>query len=66
MYRAIEKLVALAKRTGVPLRGRYNHAHQFKGARRMLKFLRTRLGRLIRDIGRKIDGDGSRPSSFLY
>ena len=71
MYRAIEKLVALAKREGVPLRqsylrvakraaimvGRYTHAHQFKRARRVLKFLRTRLGRLIRDIGRKIDGD---------
>jgi hypothetical protein len=24
----------------------------------MLKFLRTRLGRLIRDIGRKIEGNG--------
>ena len=59
---AIEKLVALAKRHGVPLRqsyirvakgasimvGRYTHAHQFKRARRMLRFLRTRLGRLIR------------------
>jgi IS5 family transposase len=56
------KLVALAKRYGVGLRqsdlrggkraailvGRYTHAHQFKRARRMLKFLRTRLGRLIR------------------
>lgn len=69
-YRAIEKLVALARREGVPLRqsyvrvakrasimvGRYIHAHQFKRARRALKFLRTRLGRVIRDIGRKIDG----------
>jgi IS5 family transposase len=35
---------------------RYSHAHQFKRARRQLSFLRTRLGRVIRDIGRKIDG----------
>jgi len=70
MHRAIEKLVGLAKKTGVPLRqsyarlakraaimvGRYSHAHQFKRARHQLKFLRTRLGRVIRDIGRKIDG----------
>jgi len=78
MYRAIEKLVALAKREGVPLRqsyirvgkwasimvGRYTHAHQFKRARRMLKFLRTRLGRLIRDISRKIDGDAELEAVF--
>lgn len=71
MYRAIEKLTALAKHERVPLRqsylrvakraaimvGRYTHAHQFKRARRELKFLRTRLGRLIRDIRRKIDSD---------
>jgi IS5 family transposase len=36
--------------------GRYTHAHQFKRARRELKFLRTRLGRIIRDIRRQIDG----------
>ena len=70
-HRAIEKLVDLAKREGVELRqsylrlakraaimvGRYTHAHQFKRARRELKFLRTRLGRVIRDIRRKIEGD---------
>lgn len=68
-HRAIEKLVDLAKREGVALRqsylrvakraaimvGRYTHAHQFKRARRELKFLRTRLGRIIRDIRRKIE-----------
>jgi transposase, IS5 family len=37
--------------------GRYTHAHQFKRARRELKFLRTRLGRVIRDIRRKAAGD---------
>jgi IS5 family transposase len=70
LHRAIEKLVAFAKRLGVPLRqsylrvvkraaimaGRYIHAHQFKRARRQLQFLRTRLGRLIRDINRKTYG----------
>src|SRR6516225_9205335 len=53
---AIDKLVELAKREGIELRqsylrlakratimvGRYTHAHQFKRARRELKFLRTR------------------------
>ena len=67
-HRAIEKLVEMAKREGVELRqsylrvakraaimvGRYTHAHQFKRARRQLKFLRTRLGRIIRDVRRKI------------
>jgi IS5 family transposase len=66
-YRALEKLVDLARRHDVPLRqsyrrvakraalmvGRYTHAHQFKRARRALKFLRIRLGRVIRDIRRK-------------
>ena len=70
MHRVLEKLVALAQRSDVPLRqsyrrvakraaimvGRYSHAHQFKRARKALKFLRTRLGRVIRDIRRKIDG----------
>src|SRR5262249_11299280 len=79
MYRAVEKLVALAKRESVALRqsylrvakraaimvGRYTHAHQFKRARRMLKFLRTRLGRLIRDIARKIDGEAELEATFV-
>src|SRR5258707_4183855 len=70
-HRAIEKLVELAKREGVELRqsylrvakraaimvGRYTHAHQFKRARRQLKFLHTRLGRIIRDIRRRIEGN---------
>jgi IS5 family transposase len=70
-HRALDKLVDLAQRHDVPLRqsyrrvakraaimvGRYTHAHQFKRARRELKFLRTRLGRVIRDIRRKVTGD---------
>jgi len=69
-HRALEKLVGLAQRHEVKLRqsyrrvakraaimvGRYTHAHQFKRARRELKFLRTRLGRVVRDIRRKIAG----------
>jgi IS5 family transposase len=67
-HRAFEKLVDLARRHHVPLWqsyrrvakraaimvGRYSHAHQFKRARRELKFLRVQLGRVIRDIRRKI------------
>jgi len=81
-HRAIEKLVDLARRNEVPLRqsyrrvakraaimvGRYTHAHQFKRARRELKFLRIRLGRVIRDIRRKIADDaalGERFSALL-
>ena len=37
--------------------GRYAHAKQFKRMNRRIKFLRTRLGRLIRDVRRKTDGD---------
>jgi IS5 family transposase len=68
---AIVKLGELAKAQGLKLRqsyarlakraalmaGRYAHAKQFKRCTRELRFLRTRLGRLIRDIRRKIDGD---------
>src|ERR1700682_5504185 len=78
MHRALEKLVALAKDAGVTLRqsyarvakraaimvGRYSHAHQFKRARRQLKFLRIRLGRVTRDIRRKIAGDDALKARF--
>jgi IS5 family transposase len=78
MHRALEKLVTLAKREGVELRqsylrvakraaimvGRYTHAHQFKRMRRALKFLRTRLGRVIRDIRRKIEGNAALEDRF--
>ena len=71
MHRAIEKLGALAKRHGVVLRqsyvrvakialimaGRYGHAKQYKRQNRQVRFLRTRLGRLMRDIRRKIEGN---------
>lgn len=78
MHRALVKLVALARKEGVALRqsylrvakraaimvGRYTHAHQFKRARRALKFLRIRLGRVIRDIYRKIAGDPALEAKF--
>jgi transposase, IS5 family len=68
MHRARERLVRLAQRHGVRLRQsyarvgkaalirhqRYAHAKQFKRANRALRTLRTQLGRVIRDIGRKI------------
>jgi IS5 family transposase len=72
LNRAREKLVRLAKLSGVALRQsytrvgkfaliqhqRYAHAKQFKRARRMLKKLRTYLGRVMRDVGRKIEDNG--------
>jgi IS5 family transposase len=67
MHRAREKLVRLAAKHGVALRQsyarvgkyaliahqRYAHAKQFKRANRALKKLRTYLGRVMRDIGRR-------------
>ena len=68
---AIQQLGKLAKAEGVELRqsyarvaktaammaGRYAHAKQFKRMNGRIKFLRTRLGRVIRDIWRKIEGN---------
>lgn len=68
---AIENLGELANETGVALRqsyvrlakraclmtGRDAHAKQWKRHRREIKFLRVRLGRLIRGIRRKIADD---------
>src|SRR5229473_513477 len=78
LNRAREKLVRLAKLRGVALRQsyarvgkfaliqhqRYAHAKQFKRANRMLRKLRTYLGRVIRDIGRKIEGNGGLEAAF--
>ena len=71
MHKAINWLGRLAAEHGVVLRqsykrvakraavmaGRYAHAKQFNRQRRAVRFLRSRLGRLIRDIRRKIKGD---------
>ena len=70
LHAAIQGLNRLARRHGVRLRqsyarlakraammaGRYAHAKQFNRHHRQVRFLRTRLGRLIRDIRRKIVG----------
>lgn len=70
VHSAIKGLNRMADRHGVPLRqsylrlakraalmaGRYAHAKQFNRYRRELRFLRTRLGRLIHDVGRKVIG----------
>jgi transposase, IS5 family len=71
MNRAREKLVKLAARLDVKLRQsyarigkltlikhqRYAHARQFDRAKKALRKLRTYLGRVIRDVARKIEGD---------
>src|SRR5579864_2512014 len=78
--RAREKLVRLAKRHGVALRQsyervgkraliayqRYAHAKQFKRANRALRTLRTYLGRVMRDIKRKIRGDEAKQAIFRH
>jgi hypothetical protein len=78
LNRAREKLVRLSKLSGVCLRQsyarvgkfaliqhqRYAHAKQFKRARRMLKKLRTYLGRVMRDIGRKSAGNAALEGRF--
>ena len=78
MHRALVRLVRLAKKHGVRLRQsyarvgkfalmkhqRYAHAKQFKRANRMLRQLRTYLGRVGRDIGRKIAGEDRLETAF--
>ncbi len=78
MHRAREILIRLAKRHDVPVRQsydrvgkfalikhqRYAHAKQFKRATRALKTLRTYLGRVIRDIGRRIQGNADLEAVF--
>jgi IS5 family transposase len=73
LHRARERLVRLAQKHGVALRQsyarvgkatlirhqRYAHAKQFKRANRALRRLRTQLGRVVRDIGRKIADDAA-------
>jgi len=45
---------------------RYAHAKQFKRANRALRTLRTQLGRVIRDIGRKIGEDARLRAIFTW
>jgi IS5 family transposase len=76
--KALQALVRQAKKAGVELRqshtrlakkasvkaGRYAHAKQYRRMRRELKRLRTYLGRVYRDVGRKIAGDGEQQARF--
>ena len=75
---AIRQLGKLAKAHGVALRqsyvrvakkaammaGRYAHAKQFKRMNKQIKFLRSRLGRLIRDIAGKTEDDQALRETF--
>src|SRR5882724_11672076 len=78
LHAAIKGLNRLARRHGVRLRqsysrvakaaammaGRYAHAKQFKRHQRQLRVLRSRLGRIIRDIRRKIEGQDALEEAF--
>lgn len=78
MRKAILSLVDLAKKNSINLRqtyervvkraaiksGRYRHAKQMKRAKREEQFIRTRLGRVIRDISRKIQGNDALKDIF--
>jgi IS5 family transposase len=78
LHAGIKGLGRLARRYVVPLRqsylriakraavmtGRYAHAKQFNRHHRQLRLLRTRLGRMIRDIRRKIAGNAELGALF--
>jgi transposase, IS5 family len=78
LNRARERLVRLATQWDVDLRQsyrrvgklalikhqRYAHAHQFKRANKALRKLKTYLGRVIRDIGRRIAGNETLEEAF--
>lgn len=80
IHRARERLVRLAKKTGVKLRQsyvrvgklalikhqRYAHAKQFKRANKTLRTLKTYLGRTVRDIRRQIGNDENLRTVFLW
>src|SRR5436189_939894 len=60
-----QSYVRIAKRAAM-MAGRYAHAKQFNRHRRQLRILRTRLGRLIRDIRRKIAGNADLEAVFAW
>jgi IS5 family transposase len=80
LHAAIKGLNRLANKHGVRLRqsylriakraammaGRYAHAKQFNRHRRELRMLRTRLGRIIRDIRRRIAGKAELEAVFAW
>ena len=80
LHAAVKGLTRLARKHGVRLRqsyvriakraammaARYAHAKQFNRHRRQLRILRTRLGRLIRDIRRKIASHADLEAAFAW
>ena len=78
LHAAIKGLNRLARKHGIRLRqsylriaktatmmaSRYAHAKQFRRHRRQLRLLRSRLGRIIRDIRRKIEGQAVLENAF--
>jgi IS5 family transposase len=78
LHAAIKGLNRLAKKRGIRLRqsylriakraammaGRYAHAKQFNRFHRQIRRLRIRLGRIIRDIRRKIAGNEQLKAAF--
>ena len=77
-HRMRERLVEKAKESGIELRqsyrrkskrslvmqGRYGHARQMKRAKKEVKKLKTFLGRVTRDIERKISGNSELKERF--
>jgi IS5 family transposase len=77
-FRMLEMLVKRAKKSGLELRqsyvrvakrawvnsGRYFHARQHGRGRREVRRLKTYLGRLTRDIARKMEADSSFKDAF--
>lgn len=67
LWKAASKVRSVAKKAGITLRqsyervlkratiqvGRYLHAKQMKRAKKVVKYMKVRLGRLIRDVERK-------------
>jgi len=78
VYEALVRLGAEARAAGLKLRqsyvrvgkqaliraGRYGHAKQFKRRNRMIRFLKARLGRVIREIERQTAGDDELAAGF--
>jgi IS5 family transposase len=58
-----QSYLRIAKRAAM-MASRYAHAKQFKRHHRQLRLLRSRLGRIIRDIRRKIEGRPELEAAF--
>ena len=60
-----QSYLRIAKRAAM-MAGRYAHAKQFNRHHGQLRRLRTRLGRIVRDIGRKIAGNAELEAAFAW